>query len=75
MGPVGSCFDNAAAEAFFSSLKWAVLARHDLTNPRQAQAVVLAWCYGFYNHERRHTAANMMNPTDYETTAATLQTA
>lgn len=37
MGRVGSCFDNAAAEAFFSSLEWEVLSRHgfaDTTRPR-----------------------------------------
>ncbi len=28
MGRVGSCFDNAAAEAFFSSLEWEVLSRN-----------------------------------------------
>src|SRR3954451_7004046 len=49
MGRVGSCFDNAAAEAFFSSLEWEVLPRHDFDHTRQAQAVVLDWCYGFYN--------------------------
>ncbi len=54
MGRVGSCFDNAAAEAFFSILEWEVLSRHDFENTRQAQAVVLDWCYGFYNHDRRH---------------------
>ena len=53
MGRVGSCFDNAAAEAFFSSLEWEVLSRHDFANTGQAQAVVLDWCYGFYNHDRR----------------------
>jgi transposase InsO family protein len=70
MGRVGSCFDNAAAEAFFSSLEWEVLSRHELDNTRQAQAVVLDWCYGFYNHDRRHTAAGMMSPINYENTAA-----
>ena len=69
MGRVGSCFDNAAAEAFFSSLEWEVLSRHDFDNTRQAQAVVLDWCYGFYNHQRRHSAAAMKSPADYETTA------
>ncbi|MCP6025926.1 integrase core domain-containing protein, partial [Klebsiella pneumoniae] len=54
MGRVGSCFDNAAAEAFFSSLEWEVLSRHEFTNTGQAQTVVLDWCYGFYNHQRRH---------------------
>ncbi|GAB11550.1 putative transposase [Gordonia araii NBRC 100433] len=67
MGRVGSCFDNAAAEAFFSSLEWEVLSRHQFIDTRQAQAVVLDWCYGFYNHERRHSSADMMSPVDYET--------
>ncbi len=53
MGRVGSCFDNAAAEAFFSSLEWEVLSRHDFDDTHQAQAVVVDWCYGFYNHDRR----------------------
>ncbi len=69
MGRVGSCFDNAAAEAFFSSLEWEVLSRRDFDNPATAQPVVLDWCYGFYNHQRRHTAAAMMSPITYETTA------
>jgi len=70
MGRVGSCFDNAAAEAFFSSLEWEVLSRHTFTDTRQAQAVVLDWCYGFYNHQRRHSSAAMMSPITYENTAA-----
>ena len=70
MGRVGSCFDNAAAEAFFSSLEWEVLSRHEFKNTGQAQAVVLDWCYGFYNHERRHSSAGMMSPVSYENTAA-----
>ncbi len=70
MGRVGSCFDNAAAEAFFSSLEWEVLSRHELKSTGQAQAVVLDWCYGFYNHDRRHSTIGMMSPINYENTAA-----
>ena len=70
MGRVGSCFDNAAAEAFFSSLEWEVLSRHDLATVDQARAVVLDWCYGFYNHDRRHSSAGMMSPINYENNAA-----
>ena len=69
MGRVGSCFDNAAAEAFFSSLEWEVLSRHRFADTRHAQAVVLEWCYGFYNHTRRHSSAGMMAPIAYETAA------
>jgi putative transposase len=67
MGRVGSCFDNAAAEAFFSTLEWEVLSRHEFTNPDQARAIVLDWCYDFYNHTRRHSSADMMSPINYET--------
>ena len=68
MGRVGSCFDNAAAEAFFSSLEWEVLSRHDFATTTAAQAVVMEWCYGFYNHTRRHSAAGMKSPINYENT-------
>ena len=67
MGRVGSCFDNAAAEAFFSTLEWEVLSRHTFTDPDQARAFIVDWCYGFYNHSRRHSSANMMSPINYET--------
>ena len=35
-----------------------------------SQAVVLDWCYGFYNHDRRHSSADMMSPINYENNAA-----
>ncbi len=66
MGRVGSCFDNAAAEAFFSSLEWEVLSRNRLRDTVQAQAVVIDWCYTFYNHQRRHSAADGLAPVTYE---------
>jgi putative transposase len=69
MGRVGSCFDNAAAEAFFSSLEWEVLSRHEFATTAQARATVIDWCYGFYNHQRRHRAAAGLSPINYETTA------
>jgi len=66
MGRVGSCFDNAAAESFFSTLEHEVLSRHHFTTRAQARAVVLAWCHDFYNTRRRHSSAAMMAPNDYE---------
>ncbi len=70
MGRVGSCFDNAAAEAFFSTLEWEVLSRHAFTDPDHAQQVVAKWCLEFYNTGRRHSSAAMMSPVAFETTAA-----
>ena len=69
MGRVGSCFVNAAAEAFFSSLEWEVLSRYHFVDTDTAQAIVLDWCHGFYNHTRRHSSAAIMAPITYETTA------
>ena len=51
-------------------LDWEVLSRHDLQTLDQAQAVVLDWCYGFYNHDRRHSTIGMVSPINYENTAA-----
>lgn len=70
MGRVGSCFDNAAAEAFFSTLEWEVLSRHEFTDPDHAQAVVAEWCFEFYNTQRRHSSAAMMTPLAFEARAA-----
>jgi transposase InsO family protein len=67
MGRVGSCFDNAAAEAFFSSLEWEVLSRNTFHDTIQAQAVVLDWCWEFYNHRRRHSTIGNVPPITYET--------
>lgn len=66
MGRVGSCFDNAAAEAFFSSLEWEVLSRNSFRDTLHAQAVVIEWCYTFYNHQRRHSAADGLSPVNYD---------
>jgi transposase InsO family protein len=70
MGRVGSCFDNAAAEAFFSTLEHEVLSRHHFTTRAQARAVVVAWCLDFYNTRRRHSSAGLQAPDHYEKTAA-----
>jgi len=73
MGRVGSCFDNAAAEAFFSTLEWEVLSRHQFTDPDHAQRVVAEWCFEFYNTQRRHSSAAMMSPVAFEATTAALR--
>lgn len=66
MGRVGSCFDNAAAEAFFSSLEWEVLSCNRFSDTIHAQAVVIDWRYTFYNYQRRHSAADGLSPVNYE---------
>jgi putative transposase len=69
MGRVGSCFDNAAAEAFFSSLEWEVLRDAEFRSLEHAQAVVQEWCYGFYNHIRRHSHNLQLSLVNFEALA------
>jgi transposase InsO family protein len=70
MGRVGSCFDNAASEAFFSTLEHEVLSRHHFATKAEAHAVITAWCHDFYNTRRRHSSAGLLPPIEYEKIAA-----
>ena len=45
-------FNNAAAEAFFSTLEREVLSRHHFTTKAQARQVVVALCQDFCNSRR-----------------------
>lgn len=70
MGRTGSCFDNAAAESFFSTLEHEVLSRHHFKTRKEAQQVVVEWVVNFYNQRRRHSSCGGQSPIDYEITAA-----
>jgi transposase InsO family protein len=66
MGRVGSCFDNAAAESFFSTLEHEVLSRHTFATKAQAREVIRRWCHEFYNTRRRHSSASFLSPAVFE---------
>ncbi len=70
MGRVGSCFDNAASEAFFSTLVHEMLSRPHFATKAEARAVITAWCHDFYNTQRRHSSAGLLPPIEYEKIAA-----
>ncbi len=67
---VGSCFDNAASEAFFSTLEHEVLSRHHFRTRAEARAIAVPWCQDFYNVKRRHSSAALLAPDEYERIAA-----
>ncbi len=46
-----------------------------LTHRAAAQAVLMDWCYSFYNHQRRHSAAAMKSPINYENAALSREAA
>ncbi|MFL5334350.1 MAG: integrase core domain-containing protein, partial [Geminicoccaceae bacterium] len=59
MGRVGPALDNAAAEAFNSTIKVEYIHRH------RFRTRVAAWI-DEYNRERRHSALGMQSPIAYE---------
>lgn len=69
MGRTGSCFDNAAAESFFSTLEHEVLSRHHFRTREEARRVIVNWVVDFYNRRRRHSSCGMKSPIEYEITA------
>ena len=66
MGTVGDCFDNAAAESFFATLKTELLARRTWATRAEATAAILDYVEAFYNRRRRHSTLDYLSPTDYE---------
>ena len=65
MGRAGSCFDNAAAESWFSTLEWELfrLTHFDTKqNARREVARFIDWC----NRTRRHSSCEMKPPVEFE---------
>ncbi|MCY3807261.1 MAG: IS3 family transposase [bacterium] len=64
-GRVGPSADNAAAEAFFSSLKREPLNRRRYPDRAGARRSILEWL-ARYNTHRRHTSLGFPTPAQYE---------
>ena len=62
----GNCYDNARAEAFFSTLKIELVYRHDFQDHDHARQVVFEWIEAFYNLRRRHSSIGNLSPVDFE---------
>ncbi|WP_415123376.1 IS3 family transposase [Micropruina sp.] len=66
MGRTGVCWDNAAAESFWSTLKNEYYHRHVFATIVEARRGVYAWIDGFYNARRRHSKTGYLSPLQYE---------
>jgi putative transposase len=66
MGRVGSCFDNAVAEATFSTIKVEYVHRRQFRIRTEARLTIATWITDFYNQLRRHSACDWRSPIDYE---------
>ena len=66
VGRTGVCWDNAATESFWSTLKTEFYNRHVWATKAEAAAGVGRWIEERFNRLRRHSSIDMMTPVQYE---------
>lgn len=62
----GNCYDNAAMESFWSTLKLELVYRRDFATRAHAQSEIFDYIEAFYNRQRSHSALNYVSPVDFE---------
>jgi transposase InsO family protein len=65
VGRTGVCWDNAVAEAFWSSLKREVVHRYRFATRAEARRAIFAWI-NTYNHRRLHSSLGYVPPVEWE---------
>lgn len=66
MSRAGNCWDNAAMESFFSTLKTERINRRAYATRDQARADVFDYIEQFYNPRRRHSTLDYVSPVEFE---------
>jgi putative transposase len=67
MGSVGSCFDNAMIESFWSRMQVELLDRRSWRTRVELANAVFEYLEIFHNRQRRHSALGMLTPVEFET--------
>jgi transposase InsO family protein len=62
----GNCYDNAAMESFWSTLKSELVHRQSFATRAQARAAIFEYVEVFYNRQRLHSALGYKSPVDFE---------
>jgi len=66
MGRVGSAYDNAMMESFFSTLQRELLDRRTWRTRKELASGIFEWIEAWYNPRRRHTSIDNLSPVAYE---------
>jgi len=66
MSGKGNCYDNAAVETFFKTIKAELMWRQSWETRRQAEMAIFQYINGFYNPRRRHSALGWRSPVAFE---------
>src|SRR5258708_10254738 len=65
----GNCYDNAAMESFFATLKKELVHQADYWTREAARQSIFEYLEVFYNRERRHSALGYESPCRFEEAA------
>jgi len=66
MSAAGCCYDNAAMESFWSTLKTECLHDRDFHTQQEAELAIFDYIETFYNPRRLHSALDYQSPVDFE---------
>jgi putative transposase len=66
MGRVATCFDNAACESFFATLKTELVHTRAWPTRQVARSAIYEYIEVFYNRRRRHSSLDYLSPAEYE---------
>ena len=66
MSGKGNCYDNAAMEIFFKTIKAELIWRQAWQTRRAAEIAIFEYINGFYNPRRRHSALGWKSPLAFE---------
>lgn len=67
MGAVGSCFDNAMIESFWSRMQVELLNRQTWRTRVELANAIFEYLEIFHNRQRRHSRLGMLTPIEFET--------
>ncbi|CAM3414773.1 Integrase catalytic domain-containing protein [Paracoccus nototheniae] len=70
MSGKGHCYDNAAVETFFKTIKAELIWRRVWETRRHAETAIFEYINGFYNPRRLHSALGGKSPLAFERQAA-----
>lgn len=66
MSGAGCCYDNAAMESFWSTLKTEMVPHRTFAHLQEARLAIFDYIELFYNPKRLHSALNYQSPVNYE---------
>ena len=66
MSRKGNCYDNAAMESFWSTLKQELVYRRQFQTRTDARQAIFEWIEVFYNRTRLHSSLGFQSPVDFE---------